>query len=61
MISLLDTFLDSKCTLYAGLISPFQGVEKSERTIHAGRAVGELAFFFGMRHLGLSCPFWIAI
>ena len=29
-----------------------QGVEKSERMIHEGRPVGELAFFFGMRHLG---------
>ena len=29
-----------------------QGIEKIERTIHEGRPVGELAFFFCMRHLG---------
>ena len=29
-----------------------QGVEKVERTLHSGRAVGDLSFFFGMRHLG---------
>ena len=33
-----------------------QGVEKSERMIHEGRPVGELAFFFGMRHLGEDMP-----
>ena len=29
------------------------GVEKVERIVHKGSGSGELAFFFGLRHLGI--------
>ena len=37
-------------------MSGVQGVEKIDRTLSNGKAVGELSFFFGMRHLGNCHP-----
>ena len=40
-------------TLYAEIaLHPSQGTEKIERTLVNGKTVGDLSFFFGMRHLG---------